>query len=256
MIYRVTGIIAGGVLVRPDTDVAASCHLWQVIVMKWTELLDAVGGEPLFETGVLLVGDVDRADVTRQLSRWVASGKLVQLRRGLYAFAGSLARGLRNLGPYEIANRLVPGSYVSLSSALARAGLVPEYVPVTTSITTARPARYVTPLGTFVYRHVKSEMFWGYETVDLGPGVRAFAAVPEKALIDVLYLEHDSADPAYLEELRLQHLDRLRLDVLETMAQRCGVKRVTRAVSHIMEMAEGERASYVPWTAAEEGAAR
>jgi hypothetical protein len=224
--------------------------------MRWTELLDAVGGEPVFETGLLLVGDVDRADVTRQLSRWVASGKLVQLRRGLYAFAGSHARGLRNLGPYEIANRLVPGSYVSLSSVLGRAGIIPEYVPVTTSITTGRPARHVTPLGTFVYRHVKSEMLWGYETVDLEPGARAFAAVPEKALIDLLYLERDSADPAYLKELRIQHLDRLRLDVLEKMAERCGVKRVMRAVSHIMEMAKDERASYVPWSAAEEGAPR
>ncbi len=76
------------------------------------------------------MGDVDRADVMRQLSRWVASGKLVQLRRGLYAFAGSQMRGLRTPGPYEIANRLVPGSYVSLSSVLARAGLIPSTCPL------------------------------------------------------------------------------------------------------------------------------
>lgn len=220
--------------------------------MKWNDLLGAVGTEPLFETGLLLVGDVDRADVMRQLSRWVSSGKLVQLRRGLYAFAGSQMRGLRSPGPYEIANRLVPGSYVSLSSVLARTGLIPEYVPVTTSVTTGRPARYVTPLGTFVYRHVKSAMFWGLETVEPGPGVRAFAATPEKALIDLLYLEHDAADPAYLEELRVQNLDRIRLDVLETMAARCGVKRVIRAVSLIAEMARDEHASYVPWTPAGE----
>ncbi len=220
--------------------------------MKWNELLNAVGTEPLFETGLLLVGGVDRADVMRQLSRWVAAGKLVQLRRGLYAFAGSHAPGLRTPGPYEIANRLVPGSYVSLSSVLARAGLIPEHVPVVTSVTTGRPARYVTPLGTFVYRHVKSTMFWGLQTLDLGAGATAFAATPEKALIDLLYLEHDAADPAYLQELRVQNLDRLRLDLLETMAARCGVKRVIRAVSLISAMARDEDASYETWAAARE----
>lgn len=215
--------------------------------MRWNELLSAVGAEPLFETGLLLVGDIDRADVQRQLSRWATSGKLVQLRRGLYAFAGCQTRGLRTPGPYEIANRLVPGSYVSLSSVLARAGLIPEYVRVTTSITTGRPARYVTPLGTFVYRHVKAEMFWGYESIDLEPGVRAFAAAPEKALIDVLYLEHDAADPAYLEELRIEYLDRLRLGILESMGERCGVKRVMRAVSQIIELAEGSHGGNVAY---------
>ncbi|TDB39820.1 MAG: hypothetical protein D9V44_02415 [Actinobacteria bacterium] len=224
--------------------------------MKWNDLLAAVGAEPLFETGLLLVGDVDRADVVRQLSRWTASGKLVQVRRGLYAFGADQARGLRTAAPDEIANRLVPGSYVSTSSVLARAGLIPEYVPVTTSITTGRPRRYVTPLGTFVYRHVRPTMFWGFETVESAPGVRAYVAAPEKALIDLLYLERDAADPAYLKELRIQNLDRLRLDVLETMALRCGEKRVLVAVSQIAQMAHDERTSYVTWTSHGEGVSR
>lgn len=224
--------------------------------MKWDELMSAVGSEPLFETGLLLVGDVDRADVMRQLSRWVAAGRLVQLRRGLYAFAQGAARGLRAPGPFEIANRLVPGSYVSLSSVLARAGLIPEYVPVTTSITTGRPVRYATPLGTFVYRHVKTAMFWGFETIGRDPGARTFAAVPEKALIDLLYLEPEAANPAYLSELRIQNLDRLDLDVLETMAVRCGVTRVIRAVSLVLEMADDERRSYAVWPSSEKDVPR
>ena len=225
--------------------------------MRWDELLDAVGAEPIFESGLLLVGAVDRADVARQLSRWVASGKLTQLRRGLYAFCGVHARGLRPLGPYEIANRLVPGSYVSLTSVLARAGLIPEYVPVTTSITTGRPGLYVTPLGTFGYRHVKPAMFWGYETTDAEPGVRTFSAEPEKALVDLLYLEHDAADSRYLEELRIQNADRLRLDLLKDMAARCGVKRVSRAVDWITTRAREDLTAYTSFTMpAEQGALR
>jgi predicted transcriptional regulator of viral defense system len=36
---------------------------------------------------------------------------------------------------------MVPSSYVSLQSALAFYGLIPDVVPVTTSATTSRPGR-------------------------------------------------------------------------------------------------------------------
>lgn len=39
--------------------------------MEFTTLLEIVGDEPVFETALLLAGDVDPRDVHRQLSRWV-----------------------------------------------------------------------------------------------------------------------------------------------------------------------------------------
>ena len=51
--------------------------------MRFDDLLRRVGHEPVFESAVLLSGDVDRADVQRQLSRWVRRGWLQSLRRGL-----------------------------------------------------------------------------------------------------------------------------------------------------------------------------
>jgi hypothetical protein len=51
--------------------------------MEFTTLLDVVDDEPVFETGLLLAGDVDPADVQRQLSRWVKAGRLYQLRRAV-----------------------------------------------------------------------------------------------------------------------------------------------------------------------------
>ncbi|MBN2847639.1 MAG: type IV toxin-antitoxin system AbiEi family antitoxin domain-containing protein [Coriobacteriia bacterium] len=212
--------------------------------MKWQELLSAVGGEPVFETGLLLVGPVDRRDVARQLSRWVRAGRLIQLRRGLYAFAESESPGLRRPHPYVIANRLVRGSYVSLSSVLAEHGIIPEYVPTTTSVTTGRPGTWATPLGTYTYRHVKSELFWGYEALDLTSGDRVFVATPEKALVDLLYLERDAADPAYLAELRLQNLDRLRLDEAVMMAKLTGSRRVREALEWVTAYAAEEAAEY------------
>jgi predicted transcriptional regulator of viral defense system len=84
--------------------------------MKFTELLNITQEEPIFETGLLLSGSVDPNDVRRQLSRWVNQGRVQQLRRGLYAVAPPY-RNFR-AHPFEIANRLQPGSYVSLHSVL------------------------------------------------------------------------------------------------------------------------------------------
>ena len=124
--------------------------------MDFGELLQAVGEEPAFESGLLLAGDVNPHDVRRQLSRWVRAGRLYQLRRGLYALAPPFQKVKPH--PFLVANHLVRGSYVSLQSALAHYGLIPEHVPVTTSVTTGRPGRWQTPLGTYDFRHVQSRL--------------------------------------------------------------------------------------------------
>lgn len=208
--------------------------------MRWTELLDAVGDSPVFETGTLLVRGVDSKDVRRQLSRWAASGNLVQLRRGLYAFGGAQAHGRRRPHWFEIANRLVRGSYVSLTSVLSEQGVIPEYVPSVTSVTTGRPQVLTTPLGVFVYRHVRDEMFWGYESRELGAGAGVYVASLEKALIDLLYLARHPDDPAYLRQLRLQNLERIELDTCAAMAVKTGRASVVRAAEWVADQAAGE----------------
>jgi len=51
---------------------------------------------------------------------------------------------------------------VSLQSALSHHGLIPEFVPVTTSVTTGRPEELEAPLGRFMHCHVKTKAFFGY----------------------------------------------------------------------------------------------
>lgn len=55
--------------------------------MEFEHLLEIVGDEPIFETGLLLAGEVDPDNIRRQLSRWTKARRLYQLRRGLYALA-------------------------------------------------------------------------------------------------------------------------------------------------------------------------
>jgi hypothetical protein len=203
--------------------------------MKFASLLTIVGDQPMFETGFLLAGDVDPADVRRQLSRWVTSGHLVQLRRGLYA----LAPPYRKIEPHPflVANRLVRGSYVSLQSALAYHGLIPEHVPVTTSITTGRPQRQENPFGSFEYHHCAPDRLTGYRIEKLAGAQEALVATPAKALADLIHLVPGADSRAYLDELRLTHLEKLDLAALGTPAVRDRPK-IRRAFRHIVALAE------------------
>src|ERR1039457_5493611 len=117
--------------------------------MNMATLLDVVGDQATFETGFLLAGDVNPADIRRQLSRWVTRGQIVQLRRGLYALAPPYRK--KEPQPFVVANLLVRGSYVSLQSALAHHGLIPEHVPVTTSVTTGCPQHRENAFGSVEY---------------------------------------------------------------------------------------------------------
>jgi len=196
-------------------------------------MLQWVGGEPVFSSALLLAGRASAGDVRRQLSRWVASGRLLQVRRGWYL----LPPAYRKIEPHPffVANRIKKASYVSLQSALAHYGLIPEYVPVITSITTGRPETLQTPLGVFQYRHLAPAWFADYRLVDLGGGQSAFLATPEKALLDLLYLTPGSEQAAFLAELRLQHTDRIQAKKLLGLARQLGSRKVCRAVGCLLQ---------------------
>jgi predicted transcriptional regulator of viral defense system len=210
--------------------------------MEFARLLEIVGDEPVFETGLLLAGALNPFAVRRQLSRWTKAGHLYQLRRGLYALAPPFQKVKPR--PVVVANRLVPGSYVSLQSALAHYGLIPEGVPVTTSVTTVRPGRWQTPLGIYTYRHIIPKLLFSYRQIDLGDNQKAFMATPEKALLDLVYLQPGGDAPIYLQELRLQNLERLNLETLQSLAERTGSPKMRRAAAYLMKLAQDESLDY------------
>lgn len=208
--------------------IAISRRLWQLNAVKFDELMEVLGGEPVFSSSLLLTGSRNAADVRRQLSRWTAAGKLIQLRRSLYMLADIYRK--KTAHPFQLANCMKNASYVSLQSALAYYGLIPEYVPVTTSVTTGRPEKLETDVGVFLFRHIKKGFFSGYVSEPLSDGQSAFVALPEKALLDLIYLTAGADDAGYLSELRLQHTERLDLERLKDMAAASGSAKLMRAV--------------------------
>ncbi len=203
--------------------------------MKYDELLEIVGTEPLFETGLLMAGATDPLALQRQLSRWVKAGRLVKVRRGLYSIPAP--HRTTRPDPFVVSNRLVRPSYVSLESALHYHELIPDVPFAVTAVTTGRAGVHDTPLGRFVFHHIRTDRLWGSREHRIAPGQRgAWIATPEKALIDLLYLNRASDDPAYLRQLRLQNTERLDAGVLTEMATRFGSAKVSRAVETVVSL--------------------
>lgn len=210
--------------------------------MEFTELLQLVQDEPVFQTGLLLAGNVRATGVQKQLSRWTAAGRIYQLRRGVYALAPPFQRVKPH--PFLVANNVLRGSYVSLQSALAYYGLIPDYAPVTTSVTTGRAAEWQTPLGIYTYRRIQSKWFRGYRFIEVSSGQKAFVALPEKALLDLVYLQPGGDTPTYLRELRLQNLETLDMAQLERLAVETDSSKLSRAVVHVRNLAREEAEAF------------
>ncbi|MFB3903689.1 MAG: hypothetical protein ACE15E_09570 [Acidobacteriota bacterium] len=209
--------------------------------MEFERLLELVGNEPVFETALLLAGKVNPTIIRLQLTRWTKSGRLYQLRRGLYALAPPYQKMKPH--PFLIANRMRRASYVSGQSALAFHGLIPDTVHVTSSVTADRPERLETPLGVFEFRHVKPELLRGYRMTDLG-GQHALVATPEKALLDLVYLQPGGDAPEYLRELRLQNLERIDPDELHGQARTFNTPKLFRSAQAIAQLRQTETEEY------------
>jgi predicted transcriptional regulator of viral defense system len=204
--------------------------------MKFARLVEDVADLPLFRASLLLAGDRDPADVRRQLSRWTAAGKVVQLRRDVYVLAEPWRRVAPH--PFLVANELHRPSYVSLQAALAYHGLIPEAVPVTTSVTTARPTTLDTPLGRYTYRHVQAGAFFGYRRTAVWGGQEARVADAAKALLDLVYLTPGGESMEHLESLRLEGLESVPAEDFRACARRWGKPKLDRAVRTILALRE------------------
>lgn len=206
--------------------------------MKFEELTSKVPASGLFTTGQILSGERSATNVRRQVDRWVKRGRIIQLRRGVYVLAAPYAK--TELHPFTAANALKKASYVSLQSALSYYGMIPEYVPMTTSVTTGRPEELSTPIGRFQFRHVVSSLFFGFQEVEIGREQTALVATPQKALLDLLYLTPGSDQTDYLCELRLEPSAGFDYESLREMARQCGSAKVERAVNILMSIRDKE----------------
>lgn len=146
----------------------------------------------------------------------------------------------QNLHPFVMANQLVADSYVSLQMALAYYHLIPEHVAVVTCVTTRRPGKYENKYGRFSYRHIHPSLFFGMGYRLLVNDEYAYVAMPEKALLDLVYFRPQGDSREYIESLRLQNLEILDLERLYSFAEHTGKPKLKRAASIIETIVWGE----------------
>jgi predicted transcriptional regulator of viral defense system len=212
--------------------------------MEFNALLNLIGDAPAFESSFLMAGNVRPENVRLQLTRWTKAGKLYQLRRGLYSIAPPYQKTKPH--PFIIANLMQQASYVSAQSALAYYGLIPDTVHATVSVTAGRPERRETPLGIFEFRHMRPEYLHDYRMVNMSGKEQALVATPEKALLDLIYLQPGGDSPDYLTELRLQNLELLNLNELHRQAELFHSTKLRRAVGIIARLTQNGAKEYEP----------
>lgn len=144
------------------------------------------------------------------LLNWQKKGHIIRIRNNWYSVAGCIATEQQL---YWVANKIYRPSYVSLESALAYYGWIPEAVFTVTSISSRKTQAFDTPVARFRYASVKPALFFGYRLLDV-EGYGAKIAEPEKALLDYLYLNPKIATIANFEALRF-NLEQMRDDINE-----------------------------------------
>ncbi len=151
------------------------------------------------------------------ITRLLASGTIVRIKKGLYCFGEPLRK--EPVSREYIANLIYGPSYVSLDYALAYHGLIPERVETVTSVTTGRSREFDTPFGAFSYRLLGRPRYSVGAQLETTGHWRFLIASPEKALADKVWTDKRfngrlaSDFDAYLsDDLRIDQEDLAVLD--------------------------------------------
>lgn len=176
------------------------------------------------------------------IKRWLKSGHLIQLKRGLYTTASYIA-SLRNPTSYLefIANTLKSPSYISMEYVLQQYGMISESVFGVTSVTLKTKRIYRNTLGTFLYRNIKEDLFRGYEIQSVD-GFDIKIATKAKALFDYFYYKLyriPKVDRDMIESFRLNYDELTRADLKE-FSEYCriaGAQKMKDLITIIKELA-------------------
>src|SRR5690606_2564727 len=149
-------------------------------------------------------------------------GLIQSVKKGLYV-AGPALNIDRKPEPFLLANHILGPSYVSVETALAYHGLIPERVYETASMTTQARRKFNTPLGTFTYARLPLPYYaFGIRSEKLADDQYAMVASPEKAICDkiittsgLLIRSKKTAREFLLENMRMDEEALRQLNTME-----------------------------------------
>ncbi|MCX5686964.1 MAG: hypothetical protein NTW09_05880 [Candidatus Omnitrophica bacterium] len=213
--------------------------------MNYADFRKMVLRLPVISSKDILFFERKRQSIRNQLNRWQDRGLVVKLRRGMYI----LNENDRKVNPSRqfIANQLYAPSYVSLEYALNLYGLIPERVTEVTNVSTRKTVTFKNALGVFVYQHIKPAAFSGFKAARDEAGLSFFIALPEKAVVDFLYLNINKMEPSdtaiFGASYRFQNTESLSRAKIMKMATLFGNEKLTRLAGSFCQFIKNERKS-------------
>jgi hypothetical protein len=122
------------------------------------------------------------------LYRWAKAGSIVPIKKGMYMTRRFFEFHSRDASfPAAISAILLPQSYISLEFILQRRAILTGVTYPVTAITTRNTRRIVNRLGTFWYRSIRPDLYFGFIISEYF-GIHFAEATLSKALFDFLYL--------------------------------------------------------------------
>ncbi len=119
-----------------------------------------------------------------KLSALEKKGELIRLKKGLYVVSPDVSGVLVDLN--LLANHIYGPSYVSMESALAYYGLIPERVYQVKSMTLKHSRYFENNLANFLYTQTSADYYSIGVHVEIKDGYSFLIASPEKALCDLV----------------------------------------------------------------------
>lgn len=202
--------------------------------MTYADVIRNFGAQGYFNLPKYLqLALTDKATTRVTLHRWIKQGKIIHLRRGVYALPEDIAKNPITLE--RAANAIYDGSYVTGLWRLNQLGLIPEGVIEVTNATPKNPAIFDTPLGRYVYQHIGPAGFFGFE--ELPDGLATVrVATPEKALLDFFWSRNIEWDKVEFARWRIQNpFKKINFRRLHAYAKQWDQPKLTRATERLTE---------------------
>jgi len=146
--------------------------------------------------------------IKKKTYRYVKSGKLYPLRRGIYALDA-------NYDKFELASRIYTPAYLSFETVLAIHGITFQYY---SQIFVASYLSRAIGVDSQIYEYRKLKYNLLINTTGIDIRDNYFIASPERALLDVLYLNKEY----YFDNLSSVHWDKV-LEILPIYGENKGM---------------------------------
>lgn len=191
--------------------------------MKRDYLLDIMRAKAtVFTTNdvALLWGSPDVQFVRKKLHRYVQAGKLYSIRRGIYAKDTDYSK-------LELATKVFTPAYVSFETVLAKAGIIFQFYGQI--FVASYLSREISINGqTYAFKRIRESILTNRTGIEQKENY--FIASPERAFLDILYLNKD---------YHFDHLGNLNWEKVEgILAIYGGNKRIAQRVSKYRKVAE------------------